>query len=830
MTIKKKIRRAVKWASHHLKTLFILVLALFMFLSGTLILWAISLPIPDFKGFDERIVTESTKIYDRTGEILLYDVYRDVKRTRVPFEEISPEIKRATIAIEDDKFYSHKGVRPTAILRAAITGIGGGSTITQQLVKNSLLSQERKFSRKIKEALLAVKLEKVKTKDEILTLYLNEIPYGGNIYGVEEASQAFFKKSAKDVTLAEAVYLAAIPKAPTRLSPYGTHIDELEARKNLVLDRMVATKVITKEEADKIKTEKVIFNPLEGQGIKAPHFVFMIKDYLEQNYGEGVVENRGFKVITTIDYDLQQKAEASIAKFADSNEKNFKAKNASIVAIDPKTGQILSLVGSRNYFDTANDGNFNIALAHRQPGSAFKPFVYAAAFAKGYQPETVLFDLETQFSTNCAADDFSDKPGCYSPQNYDNTFRGPMSLRDALAQSINIPAVKLLYLVGLKDALSTAKAMGISGLKDPGQYGLTLVLGGGEVSLLEMTSAYGVFANDGIRNNPVGVLEIQDRDGTVLEKYTGQPKSALNPQVARQISDILSNTAAPLNPNFIFPGRDVAAKTGTTNDYKDVWVVGYTPNLAVGAWVGNNDNTPMEKKVAGFIVAPVWGDFMKQALPTLADEKFIDPAPSATDVKPILRGFWQGGETYVVDKSTGNKATENTPIELQEERVIPNVHSILYWIDRNNPLGAQPSRPENDSQYSHWEYAVQKWLASGGKNLLNTPTNTSNNSEDVHKPEFAPKITIILPEANQTITDRLTAEVEINAKFMPLKQVDFFIDGKLMNSLKNQKRDLIKITLSTDDLAGNNSSHELKIVVYDTYSNKGEASTSFILK
>lgn len=826
MTIKKKIKRGLKWTAHHLKTLFILVLALFMFLGGTILLWAISLPIPDFKAFDERIVTESTKIYDRTGEILLYDVYQDVKRTHVTFENISSEIKRATIAIEDDKFYSHKGIRPTAILRAAITGVGGGSTITQQLVKNSLLTTERKLSRKIKEALLAVKLEKVKTKDEILTLYLNEIPYGGNIYGVEEASQAFFKKPAKDVTLAEAVYLAAIPKAPTRLSPYSTHIDELEARKNLVLDRMVATKVITKDEADKARAEKVVFAPLAGQGIKAPHFVFMIKDYLEENYGEGVVENRGLKVITTIDYDLQQKAEASITKFAETNEKNFKAKNASIVAVDPKTGQILALVGSRDYFDTANEGNFNIALAHRQPGSAFKPFVYAAAFTKGYQPETVLFDLETQFSTNCDANDFTDRANCYSPQNYDNIFRGPISLRDALAQSINIPAVKLLYLVGVKDAIATAKAMGISSLKDANQYGLTLVLGGGEVSLLEMTGAYGVFANDGIKNEPVGILEVKDRDGAILEKYAGQPKLILQPQVARQISDILSNTAAPLNPNFVFPGRDVAAKTGTTNNYRDVWVVGYTPNLAVGAWVGNNDNTPMEKKVAGFIVAPVWGDFMKQALATLPDEKFIDPDPSPTDVKPVLRGFWQGGETYTIDKITGGRANENTPIEFQEERAVPNVHTILYWLDKNNPLGPKPNRPENDPQFKNWEASVQTWLVSTKPEL---PRENTTDDTDIRNPAYHPKITIISPEKDQEIEGDLVVELEIEAKFKPLSQIDFFIDGKLVNSLTNQKNNDIKVNLPTNNVNQTKSSHELKIRVYDAYRNKAEAEVDFDL-
>lgn len=827
MTLKKKIKKARKWAALHLKTVAVLGLALFLFLTGILLLWAISLPIPDFKAFDQRIVTESTKIYDRTGEILLYDVYRDVKRTRVPFEDISNEIKRATIAIEDDKFYEHKGVRPTAIFRAAITGIGGGSTITQQLVKNSLLTTERKISRKIKEALLAVKLEQVKTKDEILTLYLNEIPYGGNIYGVEEASQAFFGKTAKDITLAEAVYLAAIPKAPTRLSPYGSHTDELEARKNLVLDRMVILGMITPEEAEKIKAEKIIFARPEGQSIKAPHFVFMIKDYLEQNYGEGVVENRGLEVITTIDYDLQQKAEETINKFAPDIEKNFRAKNASIVAINPKNGQILALVGSRDYFDIENEGNFNIALAHRQPGSAFKPFVYATAFNKGYRPETVLFDLETQFSTNCPVDFFGDRADCYSPQNYDNKFRGPMSLRDALAQSVNVPAVKLIYLVGIKDAITTAKAMGINGLQNAAQYGLTLVLGGGEVSLLEITSAYGVFANDGVKNKPVGILEIRDRDGSTLEKFTAEPKTVLPPQTARQISDILSNTAAPQNANFIFPGRDVGAKTGTTNNYRDVWVIGYTPNLVVGSWIGNNDNSPMERRVAGFIIAPVWGDFMGKALATIPDEKFIDPAPQPSDVKPSIRGFWQGGETYTVDKITGAQATEYTPIELQEERVIPNVHNILYWVNKSDPLGPRPLNPEHDSQFNHWEWPVLKWLTNNPVTINN---NEIINNDEVRDPKNQPKLEIINPRKNETVSGNLEVEIETEIKFEPLSQVDFFIDGKLINSLKNQSNNNIKITLSTTEVDKTKDSHELKITIYDIYRNKAEESVIFKLK
>ncbi|MEI6494734.1 MAG: PBP1A family penicillin-binding protein [bacterium] len=684
---------------HFLLKFILIIVIIGLFVGGGLILWFSTLPIPDFNSFFDQnnkqvMMAESTKIYDRTGKVLLYDLSGNERRTIVAFENISQNVKKATVAIEDSGFYQHSGISITGILRALFVDITsgsahqGGSTITQQVIKNIILSPEKSIIRKIKEIDLAIKLEKSLNKDQILTLYLNEIPYGGNIYGVEEASQSFFKKSARDLDITEAAYIAALPQAPTRYSPYGNHKDELEARKNLVIKRMLELGMINKDQASAAQKEKIVFAPPENRGIKAPHFVFFVRSYLEDKYGKEAIETKGLRVITTIDWPLQQKAQGIVTKYGDSNEKEFNAHNASLVAIDPKTGQILVMVGSRDYFDTKNEGNFNVAIAHRQPGSSFKPFVYATAFDRGYTPNTVVFDLPTQFDTNCIAGGF-----CYAPKNYDDKFVGPISLRNALAQSRNIPAIKTFYLAGLQNSIETAKKMGITGLSNYKQYGLTLVLGGGEVTLLDMTSAYGVFANDGVRNPYASILEVQDNKGNVLEQFQPKPTVALNPNSARLISSILTDNNARIpaygaNSALYFPGRQVAAKTGTTNDSKDAWIMGYTPNIAVGAWAGNNDSSPMVKKVAGMIVAPMWNAFMQQAIAIMPDERFPEPAPIDPNLKPVLRGDWNSDPS--------------------------GVHEILQYVDKDNPLGPAPSYPQGDPQYWLWETPVERWAASNG--------------------------------------------------------------------------------------------------------------------
>ncbi len=375
------------------------------------------------------------------------------------------------------------------------------------------------------------------------------------------------------------------------------------------------------------------------------------------------------------------------------------------------------MVGSRDYFDKTIDGNFNVTTAHRQPGSTFKPFVYAEAFVKGYTPNTVLFDVPTQFAANCAPDNTTSKNGCYAPGNYDDQFRGPMTLRNALAQSINVPSVKALYLAGIQDSINLATNMGISSLQGQNTYGLTLVLGGGEVSLLEMTSAYGVFATEGIRNPYISIIKVEDSKGNILEQATPTPTQVLDPEITRQISSILSDNVArtPLygaNSVIYFSGRDVAVKTGTTNDYKDAWIIGYTPNVVVGTWAGNNNNTPMAKKVSGLIVAPMWRAFMDEVLKVVPSESFIAPqSQDSYDLKPLLRGKWQGGISSITQNTT---VDSNIPYNSMQETLSGGVHSILYWVDKDNPRGPIPSNPSSDPQFSHWEYSVRNWATANG--------------------------------------------------------------------------------------------------------------------
>lgn len=694
--------------------------AVFLVIAGFLLLWVASLEMPDLSAFENRQIQQSTKIYDRTGETLLYDLNKDIQRTVIPYEDISRHIKNATIAIEDDTFFEHRGVRPLAIVRAALSNLRegdllggqGGSTITQQVIKNALLVPDKTITRKVKEAILALRLESELSKEEILAHYLNESPYGGTIYGVEEASQKFFGKSATDVTLAEAAYLAALPKAPTYFSPYGSNRDELEARKNLALARMRENGFITEEEYSDAKNTEVTFLPRTEGNLKAPHFVMYVREQLAREFGEAALNQQGLRVITTLDYELQKEAERIVRENALRNKEEFNAENAALVAVDPRNGEILTLVGSRDYFDTEIDGNFNVALAKRQPGSAFKPFVYAAAFERGYTPATTLFDLPTQFSTTCAPNEFTSEDGCYAPQNYDGEFRGPVSMRNALAQSLNIPAVKTLYLSGVDEAVKLARDAGINTLTNPDRLGLTLVLGGGEVKLLELVASYGAFATEGISREPIAILRVEDRNGNVLKEYQPNESRAFSQETAARVSDILADNRAraPLygsNSLLYFGGRDVAAKTGTTNDYRDAWIVGYTPNLVVGAWAGNNDNSAMAKRISGLIITPLWREFMDVALPTRETEVFRSPQPISPNLKPVLRSNGKvldvAALTDALTTPDGDDSGDLTSLAYNQ------IHSILHYVRKDDPRGAPPTNPASDPQYRLWEYGVTQW-------------------------------------------------------------------------------------------------------------------------
>jgi 1A family penicillin-binding protein len=795
----KRKNRKKGGIAHGVRNFILFAIILIFVIGGFGFIWISTFELPNLENFEERQIAQSTKIYDRTGDVVLFDVHGEVTRTVISLDKISDYVKWTTIAIEDSNFYYHNGVEPKAILRAILVNLKegdllggqGGSTITQQVIKNALLSSDKKISRKLKEWVLAPRLESKLTKDQILEIYLNEIPYGGTVYGIQEASRKFFSKDAIDLTLAEAAYLAALPQAPTFFSPFGNNKDKLEERKNKVLREMLSNNFISKDEFDSAMEENVVFEKQENFGIKAPHFVFWIREQLEAKYGADVVEQGGLKVVTTLDWELQKEAEEIVKKHAFENSEKFDAENGSIVAIDPNTGEILTMVGSRDYFDEEIDGNFNIATTERQPGSAFKPFVYAEAFNKGYRPETVVFDLPTEFSTTCGIVGGN----CYSPVNYDNVFRGPVSFRDALAQSINIPAVKVLYLAGLKNSLELAKKFGIQTLTNIDQYGLTLVLGGGEVRPLDMATAYGVFATEGVKHETVGILRVEDRNGNVLEEYKDEKNRVLPDQTARLISDVLSDNVARTpafgaNSYLYFPGYDVAVKTGTTNDYRDAWIVGYTPSISVVAWAGNNDNRSMDKKVAGFIVAPMWNEFMQKAIEKYPAGNFRQPDPINEDIKPIIAGLWRDG----------NKKRE--------------VHSILYWVNKDNPLGAYPEKPEKDPQYKNWEAAVDYWI---GRQNFNEEENGEIKSVDFR---------IINPLEGDVFVKNLEVYVAVT-----ITGASAISDGDVyINNVRVGKIDTVSNSFSfiPEKIEGIKSSdNKLRVVAQDGLGNKFEDEVGF---
>jgi 1A family penicillin-binding protein len=703
--MKKGVPVLVKKHFHNphpiLKTTFVLLGLVFIVL-GISILWVGFTPIPALNSFDSQKVAQSTKLFDRTGKVLLYDLNHDMRRNTVPLSEVSPNLQKATISIEDREFYDHNGVSVRGIVRSILTDIArmsfaqGGSTITQQVVKNTILTGKKSITRKVQEWILAVRFEHRYTKDEILEFYFNVTPYGGTLYGAEVASRAFFAKSAKDLTLSEAAYLAAIPQLPTYYSPYGNNRESLDARKDTVLSRMQDLGYITEEEYLNAKSEVVVFNKQQSNSIIAPHFVFYVEQYLEQKYGPDVA-TQGLSVVTTIDADLQKKATEVVGRYGAINQARFNASNEALVAIDPKTGQILAMVGSRDYFDKEIDGNYNATLALRQPGSSFKPFVYATALQRGYTPETIIFDLPTQFSTTCApSDNFNGTAPCYAPGNYDDKFRGPMTFTTALAQSINIPAVKVLYLSGISNVLTLAKGMGLSTLGKTSDYGLSLALGAAEVRLLDLTNAYAGFANEGTLNPPASILKITDVEGDVVEEFIAKPQQGVDPVIARGLSSMLSNNEArfpeyPPNNPFYFPGYDVAAKTGTTNESRDAWTVGYSPTIAVGVWAGNNNNTPMVKEIAGYIVAPMWHEVMEYALSKYPQEFFNAPPETPGDAPGALRGLYTNGV---------------------------EIHDILYWVKKDSPRTSGGSF--SDPQFQYWEYPLNSWFSGGAQTQAQT--------------------------------------------------------------------------------------------------------------
>jgi len=754
--------------------------------------------LPNPGAVNKRVIVESTKIYDRTGSHLLYEVHGEEKRTIIPFSDMPDVLKYATISLEDQDFYQHQGIKLTSIVRSILKDViqleksQGGSTITQQFVKNSLLSNEKTLTRKVKEVILSLEMETKFSKDEILAMYLNEIPYGSNAYGVEAASQTFFGKPARELALDEAAVIAALPQATAYYSPYGSHRDALVGRKNFVLKTMARLGYITEEQSnDAINTPT--FDKLLPQKdiIAAPHFVMYIKDYLQQKYGDVAVEQGGFKVITTLDWDKQQAAETAVREGAEKN-KRWKATNAALVAIDPKTGQVLAMVGSKDYFDTSIDGNVNVTIRDRQPGSSFKPYVYLTAFTEGYLPETLLYDVETQFETA--------EGKSYKPQNYDGKFHGPLPMMKTLGGSLNVPAVKTLYLVGVKDAITMAKNLGISGLNSPDRLGLSLVLGGGEVKLLDHVSAYGTLATGGIKHEKTAILRIEDQQGAVLEEFKPNAgERVVEEKYVAMLDSVLSNNEnrawvfgenSPLRSN----GRPLVAKTGTTNEFRDGWTLGYIPSLAVGVWAGNNDNTAMVEGADGVnVAAPIWRAFIDKAVTNYPIEDFpkYNPEDEIGDSegktnKPMLAGKLEMQEDLKVCKIPDKKneyciANKYCRDKDTDKKDFVSDYDILHYVDRNDPRGSIPDKPDRDPQYKNWQKGVENWYENQKGVVIADAPKDECKEEDFN--DYKPKVSLSIPSS--TTSSSLSLSVSTDAAY-GVEKVTYSVDGDEVGSSESK--------------------------------------------
>jgi 1A family penicillin-binding protein len=708
-------------------------------------LFAFDLPSPD------RIVRRegfSTKILDRDGEVL-YDIYQDERRTPVSFDEVPDYLKQATIAIEDKNFYEHGGFDPLGMLRgfSRLFTRGraqGGSTLTQQLVKNVLLTSERSILRKAREFILAVQIERNFSKDEILQMYLNEAPYGGTAWGVEAASEIYYGKKVKDLNLVESAILAGLPQRPSVYSPFSSEPDAYVARTEEVLRRMREDDFITREQEDEAKSQLPDFEFQErGASFKAPHFVQYVQKVLEERYGENVVEQGGLRVTTTLDLELQDIAQEIVSEEIEEVE-SYHITNGSAVVIDPETGEILAMVGSKNFNDPDYDGQVNVALSLRQPGSAIKPFTYVTGLKEGYTASTLIMDVPTQFPGGIG------QP-VYEPKNYDGKFRGPVQMRYALANSINVPAVKMLGMVGIKDVLETAYEMGISTLP-PNQetlnrVGLSLTLGGGEVRLLEITGAFSSFVNHGFKVEPTAILKVESADGKVMEENNPKKKKrVLKEEEAFIMADILSDNAARsdvfgTNSLLNIPGYDVAVKTGTTNDKRDNWTIGGNEQAVVGVWVGNNDNSAMLNVASGVTGAsPIWRRILLESFKGKPNTSFTPPDGIVTAsvdsvsgmaahdgypsrVEYFVKGTEPGKDTIHVKlkvcKGDGNLATPS-------DVAAGNYDEKEYFVFKEeDPTGGI------DGQ-NMWQKGILDWLNGQGDERYHPPTNYCGSGNPVN--------------------------------------------------------------------------------------------------
>ncbi|MBA3723465.1 MAG: PBP1A family penicillin-binding protein [Candidatus Levybacteria bacterium] len=730
------LSKFMKWGFFAFLALLLVVPALFLWYSR-------DLPTPG------TLVTskysDATRIYDKKGT-LLYSVFEDENRTYVTLNKIPKKLQQATIAVEDENFYENNGFSPTGIIRAARDSLferrisGGGSTITQQLVKNVLLSNEQSLPRKIKELILAIQVDQRYSKDEVLEMYLNNIPYGGTAVGVEAASEQYFGKKAKDLNLSDSAFLAGLPQSPSLYTPFNGEKRYLGRSKD-VLRQMQENGYVTKNEADKAykDLEKYSFEQKDVASIKAPHFVMYVRDVLARQFGEQMVTTGGLQVTTSLDYDIQQESEKIVKEEIGKLEK-FKVSNGAAVVSDPKTGEILAMVGSSDYFDRENDGNFNVAVSEtRQPGSSLKPIAYAAALEKGYTASTMLMDVRTDFPGGAG------QPA-YSPVNYDGAYRGPVQIRYALGNSLNIPAVKTLAMVGLGTVMQKGYDMGIENWEPTAQNkanaGLSLVLGGRETSLLDEVTAYGVFANKGVRQDPVTVLKVTDNKGKVLyEKKKTEGKKVLSEEIAFIISHILLDNSARTaafgaRSALNIAGKQVSVKTGTTDEKRDNWTIGYTPSYVVGVWVGNNDNSPMNNAIASGVTgaSPIWNDIMTYVLKGKSDEQPQVPS----NVVSLQVDAFAGGLPH---------AGQPTRSEYFVKGTEPTAESPIYKEkDGQQYVILKEEDPVSGDGENRWQKAIDAWIQTNHKDnkLYNPPDELKNGkTEESSDPTPTSEVTVI---------------------------------------------------------------------------------------
>lgn len=662
----------------------VLIIGFFTY-SIALILIAHELPSPEnIKNVNSPLTTQ---IFDRNGE-LLYKIYEGKNRSLINLSDVPPDLVNATIAIEDKNFYTHSGVDFYGILRAATTyiqsgNLTGGSTITQQLIKNTLLTPERTLKRKVKEVILAFWLERISSKRDILEMYFNEVPYGGPAWGIAAASETYFNKKPKELSLAESAYLAGLPASPTVLSPYGTNPDLGKHRQKEVLRRMVEEGFISEQQSLDAFNTGLQIQPSISQ-IKAPHFVMYVRAKLAEKYGEKAVSQGGLQVTTTLDQNIQESAELIVAEEIEKL-KNLNVSNGAAMVTDPKNGHILAMVGSKNFWDP-NGGNFNVTTALRQPGSSIKPITYATGFKEGYTPATLLLDSPVTYKNAWET---------YSPVNYDGRFHGVVTIRTSLGSSYNIPAVKMLSMVGMDKMLQTAKDLGISTFTSPSKYGLSITLGGADVKMVDMMTVYGTFAQLGKRIDAQPILKVTDSNGDVLEDNSyPESKKVIPSGVAYMISNILADEKArqpAFGPNSLLniPGYTVAVKTGTTDSKRDNWTFGYNSDYVVGVWVGNNDNSPMDPKLASGVTgaAPIWNKIMNGLVkdkPDIAFSRPPDISEGLVDGKKDLILLGQVSRSAL--GQSRNKTKDVKPGDIKENITFTDPFTT-YTTERENNTG-----------------------------------------------------------------------------------------------------------------------------------------------